>query len=96
MEGRVLTALRKEAANADAMIVLDQIDHLITAELLRELPGIARRSGCLLHGSSRERIGLFKNFDLITPNDRETQAAVGGEQGDLVSMGRELKKVGSN
>ena len=94
VEDRILASIRREAAGADAIVVLDQIHHLITKRILQELPGIARSAGALLHGSSRDHIQDFHDFDLITPNDREAHLAVGGDPGDVVRLGTLLKQRG--
>lgn len=90
----VLQAVRREARDADAIIVLDQIHHLITRGLLDEIPEVARSAGALLHGSSREHIGDFHDCDLITPNDREAALATGRPADDPALLGRLLRKKG--
>ena len=95
LERKIIAAVKQEAKNVDVIVVLDQIDHLITETVLAALPDIARKNGALLHGSSRERIGLFRNFDLLIPNDRETHAAVGGEF-EIERLGRTLKRHGAH
>jgi len=92
MESQLLKSIREEARRVDCIVALDQIDHLISDRLLQELPKIARRNQVLLHGSSRERIRLFRDFDLLTPNDREAHGAVGGDPADVSRLGRELRK----
>ena len=94
MERRVIAAVRREAKNVDAIIVLDQIEHLISDRLLKELPAIAKKSSALLHGSSRDRIGAFSEFDLLTPNDREACSAVGLPVEEVVKAGQTLKRRG--
>jgi len=93
-EKRVLAALEREARRADAIVVLDQIDHLITGPILKEVPRLARKLGIPCQGSSRTRIGLFRRFDLITPNDAEALGAVGGSRRDVRSLGERLRKLG--
>jgi rfaE bifunctional protein kinase chain/domain len=94
LEGEVLEKARSLAVRADGIIVLDQIRHLITPALLDELPSLARACGALLHGSSRDHIGDFHDFDLITPNDREARGAAGGGASDAGSLGQRLKERG--
>jgi rfaE bifunctional protein kinase chain/domain len=99
LEKRVILAVRKAARGRHALIVLDQVSHLVSSRLLRELPALARSAGALLHGSSRERIGEFRGFDLVTPNDREAHGAVGGDPGNprgIDAMGRRLQQVGKH
>jgi D-beta-D-heptose 7-phosphate kinase/D-beta-D-heptose 1-phosphate adenosyltransferase len=91
---QVLQAVRREAREVDAIIVLDQIHHLITRDFLEKIPDVARSAGALLHGSSREHIGDFRSFDLITPNDREAALAMGRSADDPALLGRRLRKSG--
>jgi rfaE bifunctional protein kinase chain/domain len=93
-EAAILDAVRRESRGADAIIVLDQIRHLITPRLLDDVPRIARKAGALLHGSSRDHIADFHDFDLITPNDREASGAVGGRPREVEAMGRILQRRG--
>ncbi len=93
-EDRVLAAIEREVRRADGVVVLDQIDHLITDRVLREVPRLARTQGIPVQGSSRTRIGSFRGFDLITPNDAEALAAVGGRRGGVLEAGARLKREG--
>lgn len=93
-EEKVLRAVESEASGSNAIIVLDQIHHLITEKLLRHLPRVARGKGVLLHGSSRDHLVNFRGFDLVTPNDREAESAAGGSLDGLERMGRALQKQG--
>jgi D-beta-D-heptose 7-phosphate kinase/D-beta-D-heptose 1-phosphate adenosyltransferase len=96
LEKLVIAAAERESAGTQGIIVLDQIDHLISRRLLREIPRIARERGALLHGSSRERIAEFRGFDLITPNDREAQEATGAGAARPESLARSLRAAGKH
>lgn len=93
-EERVLAAIDREIRRADGVVVLDQIHHLITHLVLKEVPRLARSRGIPLQGSSRDHLVLFRGFDLVTPNDREALEAVGGRRDDLRGLGERLKKQG--
>ena len=93
-ERKALAAIEREARHADGIVVLDQIDHLVTERVLREVPRIARARGIPCQGSSRTRIGKFRGFDLITPNDAEALGAVGGRRERIVEAGARLKRLG--
>jgi rfaE bifunctional protein kinase chain/domain len=93
-EERVLSAIERDIRSADGVVVLDQIRHLITPRLLREVPRLAAARRIPIQGSSREHIGEFRGFDLITPNDREALGAVGGRRDDFRGLGERLKKKG--
>lgn len=77
IEDRMIAAVREHAADAHGIIVLDQVSCAVTDRLLDELPEIARRSTCRLHGSSRERSDRFRSFDLLIPNEIEAAGALG-------------------
>jgi rfaE bifunctional protein kinase chain/domain len=93
-EDRVLTAIEKEIRRVDGVVVLDQIHHLITDRVLREIPRLARARGIPVQGSSRSRIGSFRGFDLITPNDAEALGAMGGRRERVLDAGQRLKQAG--
>jgi D-beta-D-heptose 7-phosphate kinase/D-beta-D-heptose 1-phosphate adenosyltransferase len=101
-EVEILRNVESEASGVNAIIVLDQVHHLITKTFLDAVPRIARKKGALLHGSSRDHLVGFRSFDLITPNDREAEGATGGAAGSLGSldgverMGRALQKKGGH
>jgi D-beta-D-heptose 7-phosphate kinase/D-beta-D-heptose 1-phosphate adenosyltransferase len=94
LEKAVLSAIRRASAGAHGIIVLDQIHHLISRRILREVPGIARSRGAILHGSSREHIADFRGFDLITPNDREAMEALGASKARPERLARDLQSAG--
>jgi D-beta-D-heptose 7-phosphate kinase/D-beta-D-heptose 1-phosphate adenosyltransferase len=96
LEKAVLSAIQRASAGAHGIIVLDQIHHLVSRRVLRELPRIARARGALLHGSSREHIADFRGFDLITPNDREAMEAVGASTARPERLARDLRSAGKH
>jgi rfaE bifunctional protein kinase chain/domain len=94
LEGAVLSSIARQSAGAHGIIVLDQVHHLISRRLLGALPRLARSRGALLHGSSRDHIGDFRRFDLITPNDREARGAVGAATDERLA--RTLQAAGKH
>ncbi len=93
-EKRILNSMVREIRRVDGVVVLDQIHHLITPRVLREVVRLARARGIPVQGSSRNHIGDFRGFDLITPNDVETLEAVGGRREQITLLGERLKKRG--
>jgi rfaE bifunctional protein kinase chain/domain len=96
LEKAVIAAVKRVSAGAHGIIVLDQIHHLISPRVLGEIRRIARARRALLHGSSRDHIAGFRGFDLITPNDREAEGAVGGSAGTPDRLARTLASEGKH
>ncbi|MEM7231391.1 MAG: PfkB family carbohydrate kinase [Planctomycetota bacterium] len=102
LEDRIIDAVTKAAPGADGIIVLDQVHHLITERVVQAMPAIAQRHTAKLHGSSREHIRNFRDFDLILPNDLEACGAVEHDfaslevPGDLESIGEKLRALGQH
>ncbi len=82
IENDMLLRVQHRVGEVDGVIVLDQIDHLITARLLDELPAWTRAHGAFLQGSSRDRLAAFRDFDLVIPNDVEARDALDAEMDD--------------
>ena len=98
-ETRVLEEIRRQASDVDAIIVLDQIGHLITKRILDELPEIAKKHDVYLQGSSRDHLRDLHDFDLVIPNDQETIGAVSdqvGENASITELGEALLKRGNH
>ena len=98
IEDKVLAAIEERASELDGIIVLDQVDHLITKRVLDKLPGLAEEHGIFLQGSSRQRLGEFHDFNLVIPNGQEALGAVGEASpglspGDLAGR---LRRQGSH
>ena len=97
LEDRLIKSCEQAGSDTAGIIVLDQIRHVITRRFLDALPKIANSRNIFLHGSSREHIGDFHDFDLIIPNDVEARNALGHgstERLTLEDLGEELKKKG--
>ena len=98
IEDRVLAVLAEVAGEMDAIIVLDQVHHLVTRRILDELPALAAAHKLFLQGSSRERLAEFHDFNLVIPNDQEARAALGipGEDVPPGELAVKLKQQGSH
>ena len=98
IEDRVLSALEEKAGEVDAIIVLDQVHHLVTRRILDELPEIAAAHRLFLQGSSRERLAEFHDFNLVIPNDQEAREALGipGEKLPAGELAGKLKQQGGH
>jgi rfaE bifunctional protein kinase chain/domain len=109
-ERRVLQSIEERLERVDAVVVLDQVHHLVTKSLLDALPHLTRAHPTrarltkshptashrvLLHGSSRDHLRDFHDFDLITPNDREANLALDGDAASFQSvddLGRQVRE----
>jgi D-beta-D-heptose 7-phosphate kinase/D-beta-D-heptose 1-phosphate adenosyltransferase len=98
IEDRVLSVLGEKAGEVDAIIVLDQVHHLVTGRILDELPAIAASHNLFLQGSSRERLEEFHDFSLVIPNDQEAREALGnpGQEIPPGELAGKLKQQGSH
>ncbi len=98
IEDRVLSALEEKAGEVDAIIVLDQVHHLVTRRILDELPGLAAAHNLFLQGSSRERLEEFHDFNLVIPNEQEARGALGNPEQDIRpgELAGKLKQLGSH
>lgn len=98
IEDLVLSSLEKNAADLDGIIVLDQVNHLVTGRILDELPSIAAAHGLFLQGSSRQRLGEFHDFNLIVPNDQEALGVLGKKDPGIPpgELAEQLRQQGSH
>ncbi len=77
----------------EGIAFVDQASSVVTDRLLEDVSELALKHGVLLVGDSRERVGRFRGFNLICPNDYEASAAAGADSVDeaaLVEAGRKL------
>ena len=98
IEDRVLAVLAEKAAELDAIIVLDQVHHLVTRRILDELPALAGAHNIFLQGSSRQRLEEFHDFNLVIPNEQEARAALGNLQQNIspAELAGKLRQEGSH
>lgn len=75
--GSVVDRLRAIAPKYDAVILSDYKSGLITSELVSGCLDVAREHDLQLVVDAQNDFGRFKNATLITPNQPDTEAAVG-------------------
>lgn len=95
VEKALLDALDDRAGDAEAIIVVDQAGAVATERVIQRVAAIGTERGNLTAADSRGRIGLFKGFGLVVPNDRELAAGLGVELRDTVDIetaGRDVVK----
>jgi D-beta-D-heptose 7-phosphate kinase/D-beta-D-heptose 1-phosphate adenosyltransferase len=76
VESAVIQALR-ETADAEAIVVVDQISSMVSEEVLDAVRDHASGIGAVLVGDSRERLAWMRGFDLVVPNEREALEGAG-------------------
>ena len=73
IEDKVVAGIEKRAQDVHAIVVVDQVSSVVTDRVLETVVACAKKNGIPAIGDSRERIGAFKNFDIVVPNDREAK-----------------------
>jgi D-beta-D-heptose 7-phosphate kinase/D-beta-D-heptose 1-phosphate adenosyltransferase len=91
VEAQVVRAIEDRAAEVDAILVTDQISAVVTDAVLETIHVCREKYGFLLIGDSREGIGRFTGFDVLTPNASEARRDTGLAQVD--DAGRELAEL---
>lgn len=81
IEDAVIEKLRNISNNIDGILVSDFVYGLITESVLNEIVKIAKLKNLLLFGdlqcsSQVGNVTKFKNFDLLTPTEREARIAL--------------------
>ena len=98
-EKRIIENVRALAAQVDAIMVVDQVDSVVTENVIAAINEVAKEHDLKTFGDSRSRANIFKNFDVIVPNDREAGVAVEIDVKDEESLndaGAALLKIAKN
>ena len=91
VEAQVVRAIEDRAAAVDVILVTDQVSAVVTDAVLETIHTCREKYGFLLLGDSREGIGRFTGFDVLTPNASEAGRDTGLAQVD--DAGRELAEL---
>ena len=86
VETQVVINIAERSPDVDAIVVVDQIGSVVTALVLEEVIACANKHELLTVGDSRGRIGAFKGFGLVTPNEHELSLAMDLEVTDDASL----------
>ncbi len=93
-EDRVLAGLSRRVRGADALIVSDYGNGLVTPRVLERINRLAAgRPGLVVCVDSRHQLGSYRGVTIITPNETEAAPAAGLEdyrESDLDRIGRAL------
>lgn len=93
IEEQVIANIQALAPKVDAIMVVDQVSSVVTERVLAAVILCAKRHNLLTVGDSRERIGAFRGFDVVVPNDREAGIGTGIEVADDESLNRAGKAL---
>ncbi|HOT49444.1 MAG TPA: D-glycero-beta-D-manno-heptose 1-phosphate adenylyltransferase [Candidatus Hydrogenedentes bacterium] len=99
VEEQVVANIRARAPEVDAIMVGDQVSSVVTERVIAEIVACARKHKLLTVADSRKRASAFKDFDLVTPNDREAGLATGvdvRDEASLMEAGRKLLSFARN
>ena len=71
IEAAVIASIQNLASKVNAIVIIDQVSHLITPKIVAAITDCALEHDLLTIADSRERIGMIKNVDMIVPNEHE-------------------------
>ena len=86
VEAAVIAQIHARAADADAIVVVDQVGSVVTGNVIEAVVEAAKKHALITVGDSRGRAHLFQGFDVIVPNDREAGMAAGIDVTDDASL----------
>ncbi len=95
MESLLIERLRELMPRMDGVILCDFVYGVLTPAVLEEITALAREHGVKLFGdlqcsSQVGNVAKFKNFDLLTPTEREARIALGDNESGLEKIARDL------
>ena len=99
VESAIIEQIKAMAPKVDAIMVVDQVSSVVTEAVLAAVVEAARAHNLITVGDSRQRAGLFKDFEVIVPNDREACLGAGIEPdspGALDAAGKALTTIARN
>ena len=99
VEEAVIAQIARLAPQVAAIVVTDQVASVVTDRVLAAVAEQARKHGLLTVGDSRGRVGAFRGFDVVVPNDREAGVGAGIDVVDahtLRAAADRLRKVCKN
>ncbi|HEY7183895.1 MAG TPA: D-glycero-beta-D-manno-heptose-7-phosphate kinase [Blastocatellia bacterium] len=94
VEDRIIAAFNQSISNADAVIVSDYDKGLLTPRVLRALIESARsRTKMVCLDPKIRNFSLYREVDVITPNQSEAERASGVEITDELSLGAAARRI---
>ncbi len=77
IEAQVIEKIRALAPQVDAIMLGDQAVSVITDKVLETVVACAKEHNLVTVADSRKRAGMFKDVDVVVPNDAEAGLAAG-------------------
>ncbi len=71
----LIEAIEGGLDECDAVVIFDRDGRFIDADLIAAIQGAVEHRSVVLIGDSEKQISLFREFDLITPNEHEVLSA---------------------
>ncbi len=93
VERDVIAAIEAASAEADAVVVVDQVGSVATAGVRKAVADIAKKRGLLTVADSRGRIGGFHGFRVAVPNDGELGQSFGIDTRTPAGLADAAKKL---
>lgn len=95
IEDRVIKAVEDEITNLDGIIFCDFVYGVITNRVLSKIVKMAEKYNVRLFGdlqcsSQVGNVCRFKNFDLITPTEREARIAISDHESGIEQLANEV------
>ncbi|MBI2432934.1 MAG: D-glycero-beta-D-manno-heptose 1-phosphate adenylyltransferase, partial [Candidatus Hydrogenedentes bacterium] len=99
VEAQVCAKIREFAPRVDAIMLGDQAVSVISEKVLATVVAVAKEYNLVTLADSRKRAGIFKDIDVVVPNDAEAGLAAGievKEEASLHEAGRFLLRSARN
>jgi len=88
---KILSGVRQTLRKVDAVIIEDYGKGLISASLIREVVGLAKRHSCIVTVDPKEEhFEQYRGVTVLTPNRKEAYGAIGEKNTDRIPV----EKVG--
>lgn len=99
VEANVIKKIQALAPKVDAIMIGDQVSSVITQKVLDAITACAKKYKLITVADSRARAGMFKDIDVVVPNDKEAGLAAGldvKDEDSLLNAGRALLQSARN
>lgn len=98
-ERMVCEQIRRLAPKVNAILLGDQVSSTLSDGVLETIRAVAKEHGLYTVADSRKRAGIFKDIDIVKPNDAEAGLAAGitvNDDASLAQAGKFLLQTARN